>query len=1320
MQTGLFKKAETVKSLADRNGVSIDFINKLVAEGMKVESEHSRDTQVQRTIAIQHLSENLGYYKELEKVESNFPPKKMSKRPVYSQPVYAHGGNIMPFESFEGYTKGVNKDDMLFAGVEDELWTKEQFASENFRHSFLKSFFDWNFYYNYIQDDEDKQLYKKLFNEYYEKIVHEPDSFKKLWRNFIKRDRVYPQAYIFKNYHYDDAGKSIEYKNLEDPREQFFYQYKEKLSPSLKADYENYKLRYSGKTIKLEKGGNLAATPAGGAIELIQNGKRVISDDGTQGGIFKGQRHSGANGGIDGIVDGSGQVKVETEEALLTPGAVNQPGTFELDGKQVTAKQAISQINTEAGGVPIKKAGGEVSNEPVGNSQQAGAGNPIKLKGSSVVITRNAVLDDKKREFNGKMLTNRQILSEINVRGGGAAFEDGGALPGEIYCGGAQFSYGGQMMHAPEIAEKMNSDCGCEHSMEGGGKVSAQQNREKVLSELEEVNFKGILGIAFNNKPPENKLQFIQEQATGLSGPNKEAGNIAYDSIVRALNGNEKLVQKCIAIMDDKDKQRVTAYIYANKVTVPAGMHEALNIKPDHFKFEDGGTLLDEGLKLNTKEKMVLTGVYRSEIDGVKGKLEYLGTIRAAEYYSENRMSISFAVQDAKKELEVLKSDITFLHENGYPSIHDKYDAEKFLRNLNDLVKTNVGREMFESKDLYNTYLEVYDKMEDYFTEQYGELNYEKGGKFKLSDLTKDRHALIPVKPKPLVPEVFDKEYPDRPIRISDIPASLRIFMPEMQQKAIVGSQEHWEVIERLNWIVNNMPQTYETEDIPTAEKIVWLHYFYGGSDWFIVEKDMGDKDDKEPGLQYQAFGYTILNGDTEMAEWGYISIEELKTKKMMELDFYFTPVKFADLKNKWEEPEEEEPVRIKARPGTFLYGIGWNEVPEFYSTQLLDILNARGFAILKKNGESVDLMKNGHRFYVNDNGGEFNLGNIETREHISNIPYSITADGDDHYPVDPAELAADIESAFKEYYEDQHAAQAQLPEQETYITPDNPTPEEVAEAPEEFSENKANAQESLMQMFKGKKQSVINDNIRALLKKKGPNRKDYSADELAFIKLYEGAGGLIKEGETGARILDQFFTPVGICAKMWGLAVKNGFEFPRANILEPAVGSGRFLQYIPADQVSNVTAYDVDETCYLLCKVLFPEFDIKHGSFESMFFKGKRHIGLAGVTEFYDLVIGNPPYRDYISEYAPLGEQKATGAFTFEMYFIMRGVDVLKPGGLLVMLIPNSFMSNDNKYNPFKEKLAQKADLVDGYRLPNGVFGNTDVGTDIIVLRKK
>src|SRR6185369_6922803 len=169
-----------------------------------------------------------------------------------------------------------------------------------------------------------------------------------------------------------------------------------------------------------------------------------------------------------------------------------------------------------------------------------------------------------------------------------------------------------------------------------------------------------------------------------------------------------------------------------------------------------------------------------------------------------------------------------------------------------------------------------------------------------------------------------------------------------------------------------------------------------------------------------------------------------------------------------------------------------------------------------------------------------------------------------------------------------------------------------------------------------------------------------------------------------------------------------------------PAVGSGRFLSFIPPDSGAYVRAYDVDETAYSICKILYPGFDIRHKSFETEFFKGHRHIGLTGVTKFFDLVIGNPPYREYVSEYAPLGEKKDTGAFTFEMYFIARGIDVLVPGGLLVYIIPNTFLSNDNKYNKFKEKLSKKCVVFDAYRLPNGVFSNTEVRTDIIALKQK
>ena len=67
-----------------------------------------------------------------------------------------------------------------------------------------------------------------------------------------------------------------------------------------------------------------------------------------------------------------------------------------------------------------------------------------------------------------------------------------------------------------------------------------------------------------------------------------------------------------------------------------------------------------------------------------------------------------------------------------------------------------------------------------------------------------------------------------------------------------------------------------------------------------------------------------------------------------------------------------------------------------------------------------------------------------------------------------------------------------------------------------------------------------------------------------------------------------------------------------------------------------------------------------------------------------------------------------------------MRGIDVLKEGGLLIMIVPSTFMHNDNKYNEFKERLAEKAELLDSYRLPSGSFDRTEVTTDILVLQKK
>ena len=77
------------------------------------------------------------------------------------------------------------------------------------------------------------------------------------------------------------------------------------------------------------------------------------------------------------------------------------------------------------------------------------------------------------------------------------------------------------------------------------------------------------------------------------------------------------------------------------------------------------------------------------------------------------------------------------------------------------------------------------------------------------------------------------------------------------------------------------MPKTYEQDGLG-MEAVAHLHYFTGGGDWYITEKDS----DPDGAGQVQAFGSANLGYGAEL---GYISIEELLDAGA-ELDLYFTP----------------------------------------------------------------------------------------------------------------------------------------------------------------------------------------------------------------------------------------------------------------------------------------------------------------------------------------------------------------------------------------------------------------------------------------------
>lgn len=97
-----------------------------------------------------------------------------------------------------------------------------------------------------------------------------------------------------------------------------------------------------------------------------------------------------------------------------------------------------------------------------------------------------------------------------------------------------------------------------------------------------------------------------------------------------------------------------------------------------------------------------------------------------------------------------------------------------------------------------------------------------------------------------------------------------------------------------LDQRITDMPVTYEQNEV--SDPIVYLHYFMGGSDWYITEKDMEGKGTE------QAYGYACLNGDMMNAEFGFISIDELCSLVIrgfmtIDLDFHFDPTPMSVIK---------------------------------------------------------------------------------------------------------------------------------------------------------------------------------------------------------------------------------------------------------------------------------------------------------------------------------------------------------------------------------------------------------------------------------------
>lgn len=194
------------------------------------------------------------------------------------------------------------------------------------------------------------------------------------------------------------------------------------------------------------------------------------------------------------------------------------------------------------------------------------------------------------------------------------------------------------------------------------------------------------------------------------------------------------------------------------------------------------------------------------------------------------------------------------------------------------------------------------------------------------------------------------------------------------------------------------------------------------------------------------------------------------------------------------------------------------------------------------------------------------------------------------------------------------------------------------------------------------------------------------------------------------ASITSAYYTDPLVIAAAWQIVRRLGFTGGR--VIEPAAGTGLFLAGMPADLAANseITAVELDKVSSELLGLVFGGLGVQaHSS----------AIEKAPVPHgFYDLAISNVPFGEHKSlETRKVGYSE----FSLHNYFIGKSIDMVRPGGLVVVITSSYTM--DSATRSHRDWINAHAELLGAIRLPESAFkksAGTEVVTDILVFKKR
>jgi hypothetical protein len=564
------------------------------------------------------------------------------------------------------------------------------------------------------------------------------------------------------------------------------------------------------------------------------------------------------------------------------------------------------------------------------------------------------------------------------------------------------------------------------------------------------------------------------------------------------------------------------------------------------------------------------------------------------------------------------------------------------------------------------------------------------------------------------------------------------------------------DAITQINEAVFSVPKLYGSASI--QDKMIYLHYFNGNQDWHIVEYDRNSG---------EAYGYANLGYGAEL---GYMSIPEI-VDSTVQLDFYFEPTL-------WSELNEDEDSAFEKQNSASTESLEREEFvfdpPNEHATKLKEELRKLNYQILPAPAFRYNTIvlkgewgKHIFEFELFDNYNEFKFSVLspldfkEVVEHSAfgfSPAYTMSNDKLLPYGVIANNINDELREAMITYamYKDEETQKQSISDMVDAIeTPapnkisltdfanqmgievthmDEPTPigevQTIIEPVQSIESNEISLDVKTYKNPYELNKSIekwIDNNVGAI---ENVFKRTYSTEEKLFIRNYTGYGGLGKFGEITVGSMFEFFTPTKVIKTMWALAYKYGYSIEKS-ILETSVGTGEFLQFASPD--TRKVAYEINKYSATITKILYPTTEVRLEPFEKMFIKDNYTIkGKLDNLEKFDMVIGNPPYGSFdvldrkASRYLlGMGEKDYTNAHNYVEYFLRRSLDVLKPNGLIVMIVGAELKNGgtmflDSKESPVKQFLNENAILLDAYRLPDSTFERTGVTTDILVIQKK